>query len=280
MTIPLLYPGAILHPITHRSGLIYIDTPWRLVLHTTETKGLPNYTSPPHITINPVTGTVWQHINFDRGSYALRHPSGSVETNRTRALQVEIIGYAKDAATYGTSLHLAKMLHWFEHEFNIRRTNHPVFKLGCYGTGSVCRMLEDEWLLFDGICGHEHVPGNTHWDPGALPVDALLALPTDPVVSVPDPLEDDMPDPRFSDETAARLNQIADADKTDLTGEGAVFHDRWVQAVADHLVTTGPTDLVSKQELAAVVERAVLDRVRVLEAIDNPTGPSGAIRVG
>ena len=30
------------------------------------------------------------------------------------------------------------------------------------------RMGNQEWDQFGGVCGHQHVPENTHWDPGAL----------------------------------------------------------------------------------------------------------------
>lgn len=179
---PTRYPGAIDHPITGRGGLTYVDAPWRLVLHSTVTKGLPNYTSPPHVTINPLTGTVWQHVDFDKGAYALLHPSGTPETNRMRALQVEIIDRDGDASEWNQSTYLAQMLQWFVREFPIQPTPHPVFSDSrCYGANSPCRMLDDEWLLFNGICGHQHVPHNRHWDPGELDIDQLLVIGGSPV---------------------------------------------------------------------------------------------------
>jgi hypothetical protein len=129
------------------------------------------------VTINPITGTVWQHVEFDKACYALRHPRGTPETNRQGALQIEIIDRDGDASEWNKSIHLADMLQWFVNHFPIRRTPHPVFSTSrCYGANSPCRMLEDEWELFDGICGHQHVPNNTHWDPGPLDVSGLLAL--------------------------------------------------------------------------------------------------------
>ena len=56
MTLPRRYPGSIWKPIPGKSGFSYqADRPWRLVLHSTETRGLPNYRTPPHMTINPLT---------------------------------------------------------------------------------------------------------------------------------------------------------------------------------------------------------------------------------
>jgi hypothetical protein len=37
------------------------------------------------------------------------------------------------------------------------------------------RMSVDEWNRFAGWCGHQHVPGETHWDPGAIDIDAILS---------------------------------------------------------------------------------------------------------
>jgi hypothetical protein len=42
---------------------------------------------------------------------------------------------------------------------------------------SPLRFGDQEWLDFNGICGHSNVPGgNDHWDPGRLPVDRLKSL--------------------------------------------------------------------------------------------------------
>lgn len=37
------------------------------------------------------------------------------------------------------------------------------------------RMSVDEWKAFSGWCGHQHVPGETHWDPGGIDIDAILS---------------------------------------------------------------------------------------------------------
>lgn len=180
MSYPTRYPGAIDNPIKGRDGLTFSPgAPLRLVIHATVTKGLPRYTSPPHLTIDPATGDVWQHVDLDKGSYALLHPSGTPETNRMGALQIEIIDKDGNASEWSKSKPLAQMLQWFVAEFPIRRTPHPEFSTSaCYGPKSSCRMLADEWALFDGICGHQHVPDNYHWDPGPVDVDALLSLDT------------------------------------------------------------------------------------------------------
>ena len=47
---------------------------------------------------------------------------------------------------------------------------------GSYGEKASQRLTEDEWETFNGICGHEHVPNNTHWDPGAFDIKEFMGL--------------------------------------------------------------------------------------------------------
>lgn len=185
--MPDRYPGALWSPAA-KTGWDWpseaATAPWRLVLHSTETRGLPNYSNPPHVTIDPDTGQVWQHVEFNQAAYALRHPSGTVHTNGLHCLQVEVIGYARDAADWSRSIPLQEMVQWFLEEFDIT-DEHPVFRGGvCYGDASPCRMTGTEWRAFNGVCGHQHVPHNTHWDPGRIDIDFLLTAPA------PDPVED------------------------------------------------------------------------------------------
>lgn len=122
-------------------------------------------------------------------------------------------------------------------------------------------------------------PDRMHWQINVPPSDTEIDWST--VIGTDEGDGDDMP--QFDETTAARLQAIADADMEDLTGPGGVFEDRWLQAVEDSLMSpqSQPTDLVSKQELAAVVERAVLDRIRALETADDTTTiPSGVIMSG
>jgi hypothetical protein len=36
------------------------------------------------------------------------------------------------------------------------------------------RINVGQWAGFSGWCGHQHVPVNGHWDPGAIDIDRLL----------------------------------------------------------------------------------------------------------
>ncbi|NIS66407.1 MAG: hypothetical protein GTO05_14860, partial [Gemmatimonadales bacterium] len=47
---------------------------------------------------------------------------------------------------------------------------------GSAGVGAKQRMSDQQWEAFNGICGHEHVPNNTHWDPGAFDIASFVRL--------------------------------------------------------------------------------------------------------
>jgi hypothetical protein len=82
-----------------------------------------------------------------------------------------------------------RFMRWCENEFGIQPT-YPIDKVGatageCYGYASQCRFTVPEWHAWDGWCGHQNVPENTHWDPGGIPWDALMG--NAPIVELPDP---------------------------------------------------------------------------------------------
>ncbi len=184
---PRAYPDATLNLKPGGSAYRVPSAPWRLVLHTTETVGLPAYRSrtnpnsyiPPHITIRrPSAGGrhVWQHRYFDQSAAALLNP-GNCETNHRRALQIEILGYAKDSQSWPTEDYafLAEVVDWFHDHFGIQLTYPTAYGSDAYGPNSRARMTCATWAAYDGVCGHQHVPGNAHWDPGRLDWDRLLA---------------------------------------------------------------------------------------------------------
>jgi hypothetical protein len=47
---------------------------------------------------------------------------------------------------------------------------------GAYGSNAPQRLTDGQWEGFNGICGHQHVPNNTHWDPGAFDIKAFAKL--------------------------------------------------------------------------------------------------------
>lgn len=194
----LWLPGAIRdddHPIRR---LTYTDTGEpKGCLHTTETAGKPSYSSwtiPPHGTIVPKPGvgvTVYQHIPLEFASFALRNLAGGVQTNRDRVLQWELVGTC-DPGRKSTSYR------WYEADDNVLRDLYrkviapcrdlfgipivaPPFQAypASYGPSSgsnVVRMTGSFFDAYSGWLGHQHVPENTHGDPGAFPWSRMIAL--------------------------------------------------------------------------------------------------------
>ena len=173
-----------------QSGGSYIGVPPKLVVHTTETVGLPSYAggaSAPHITYDPTTRLSTQHTDLNTAARALRNEAGGVETNRANAYQLEVICYsAKHIAdqspsrlwvgdledtAYDDIRDLAGFLNiplvWPGHQaLSYAEANAPGF-----------RMAGSDWLDFHGVVGHQHVPENTHWDPGAFDWTRLIGDP-------------------------------------------------------------------------------------------------------
>lgn len=180
--------------------------PPRMVLHTTETKGFPGYNSgaaAPHFTIGvghsgslpnekPGVVRVRQHISLDRTALALKHPSGTPETNHqgSHCVQIETITYVGDQPKHGivgnkgnfpaplTAALAGLVREILEVIPGINIDHHPEMwsATGSAGSGAKQRFTAKEWAEFDGICGHEHVPDNSHWDPGALDIESFVAL--------------------------------------------------------------------------------------------------------
>lgn len=195
----LWYPQAIRNQAVRDGGSYVSGLPFRGVLHTTESNGFSPrsdsyggwHTSYPHFTaLEKSSGVeIYQHVAIDRAARALRNPSGGVQTNRARAIQIEIVGKASQSPVMSDRLlaALSRWMRWVESQTGIRRTS-PMFDDNrAYGLGGSVRMTGPEWERFDGWCGHQHVPENDHWDPGRIPIERLLgdAVPA-PVVALPD----------------------------------------------------------------------------------------------
>jgi hypothetical protein len=206
------------------------DAPSRIVIHTTETARLPGYREgsvAPHFTIGvgdagslpneePGKVRIWQHISLDRTASALRHNPGTIETNHMGAhcIQIECITYIGDQDTAGIVGNkgkfpraLSKALAGLVQEItgalgDIDLGIYPErwSANGSYGAQAAQRLTEQEWENFNGICGHEHVPNNKHWDPGAFDIEEFIGYihtdtaSADASAAVTPPLEsNDMP---------------------------------------------------------------------------------------
>ena len=170
----------------------YYGGPWKVVLHTTETVGLPDYAegkTAPHLTYNPETRKWVQHTSLLKAARALRNTPGGAQTNRDCALQVEIICYSNKPLaddswrrrwvghlTQENLADIREFLNWTAENFGVVM-KWPGKQAYSYAEANApgFRMTSFEWDNWDGVCAHQHVPeGNTHWDTGALDWGVLL----------------------------------------------------------------------------------------------------------
>jgi hypothetical protein len=171
----LWLPGA--ERVPGRDAGVFVAAGPKIVWHTTEGSSVDGAIgayratgSWPHMTFDPHTGRLVQHIALNRAARALEHPAGTVETNRAHAIQVELVGFAAHTpewpgADYARIAGLARRIE--------AAVGVPRRKLAGFNT-TPHRLAAGTWLRGAGHCGHQHVPGNHHWDPGAFRIDLVI----------------------------------------------------------------------------------------------------------
>lgn len=191
----------------NRAGGSFIGVAPKIVLHTVEGSGRYSYNPSsyygnpywPHATIDPAG--IHQHLPIDVSAFALANSPGGAETNRANAIQCEVLWFAGriDELPDETMAHLADWVGWVAEQTGAPLDFAEFRGVGSYGENAPQRFGAQEWLDFSGVCGHQHVPENDHWDPGAFPVDRLRSLLN--LNPLPDPVheEDDMALPLFGD---------------------------------------------------------------------------------
>ena len=160
------------------------------VIHTTEGSNIDAALSvyrskmvAPHCTVDPARRIRLQHLPLDRSAYALVNDNGGVETNRHGARQIEVVGFAGRMHDLPDD-----QLEWLATEV-VRPISQAAGITGpgleCYGDGAGWilatptarqRLSFDAWNRFGGWCGHQHVPENSHWDPGALDLPRIVQI--------------------------------------------------------------------------------------------------------
>lgn len=220
------YPGGSRQEFANPTNLAWKQAPCKLVLHSTEGAGFPSAAvyrdgqSAPHVTVDPWgPSRSWrQHYPLTEAAWALK-ASAAVSTNTMGAVQVEIIGTcdARNGALGGQYVpglagddlaYLIGLLRYLASEAGIpwqapglRWIAYPQ----SYGTAASQRLSPAAWTAYRGLIGHQHVPGNSHGDPGSIPIATWLAVgaPTAPPTE-----EDDM---ALLPEERRRLDAIYDA---------------------------------------------------------------------
>lgn len=201
------YPGGSRQEFGNPINLAWKQPPSKLVLHTTEGAGYPSAAvyddgrRAPHVTVDPWVRTWRQHYPLTEAAWALKAP-GTVSTNTLGAVQVEIIGTCDGR---NTRLPFVPGIAGADRAYLVGLLRHIAREAGIpwqapgltwrpypesYGVSASQRLSEAAWTAYRGLIGHQHVPGNSHGDPGAVPITAWLALgePT----PAPPTVEDDM----------------------------------------------------------------------------------------
>ncbi|MEW1803191.1 hypothetical protein ACIGO7_35245 [Streptomyces virginiae] len=189
-----------------------MDTPGnppRAVWHTTEGssgseaafQGTADYLMAnnyePHILYDPRTDRLGQFGPLNKSAKALVN-AGTVRTNRTGlvCIQIEVMAKAGTAFTgyWKPGKNFAALLR------AIRSWGIP----DEWPAGRLAQSYSDDsprplsvWLNRGGHYGHSNVPGNDHWDPGAIDRVALLAAGTPAQPPKPTPPPTPVPAPRY-----------------------------------------------------------------------------------
>ena len=182
------YPTATKSPGNDAGSFVAGYAP-RGVLHTTEgssaTGAIDAYkknNSWPHFTVDQA-GKVYQHIPLSKAARALENAPGGVETNRAAAIQAEVVGFAsKTSWPEAQIVGLRLLMRWIEKETGIKAQGPTFGSSEQYGLKNPFEFTNAQWVTFNGWCGHQHVPENRHWDPGAINLATLLPPPS---VTVP-----------------------------------------------------------------------------------------------
>jgi lysozyme family protein len=176
------YPLAIWTPLPGIGS--YSEGPFKVVHHTTQGstaagaiatyRDTGNY---PHFTV--AGDVVYQHVDTNIAVTALEHPSGTVETNRSHAIQIELVGFAERSKSATSLASMAALCRWLEEQHNIP----PVWPNGLpyppvngHEPHVPFNRSETNWRNKGGHYGHCHVPNNHHWDPGYTADEVALVM--------------------------------------------------------------------------------------------------------
>ncbi|MGW2950776.1 peptidoglycan-binding protein LysM [Streptomyces eurythermus] len=161
------------------------SAPPRVVWHTTESgtgnssfdavgKYLISISAEPHILYDPTTDRLAQYGPLNQSARALKN-DGSTRTNRSGkvCIQIEVLGRAASPFTssWKPGPNFKALMR------AIRSWGVPdVFPMGTPAAkASATVRSRTTWATEGGHYGHCNVPGNDHWDPGAIDTKALFA---------------------------------------------------------------------------------------------------------
>jgi hypothetical protein len=185
VTVPRFYPGADATASWYPSiaGGGSLGRIEKLVLHTTEGESWFDYGSVgfgPHLTWNPHTARMRQHIPMNRTATALEDRSSTaVRENRDNVVQIEIIGRARNAPGFddATLRALGRLVRWCSDVGGMPMTSTVSWRKFPM-SGDSQRLSGPAYDDYRGVLGHQHVSGNSHGDPGLIDIRTILAYAT------------------------------------------------------------------------------------------------------
>lgn len=165
----------------------YTSSVDKFLIHTTEGTSIEGAVAAyrsgnswPHLTVECRFGKKYRrcgHLDLSMAARSLRNESGGVETNTDGVIQVEVVGTATAPEYIDWE--------WFAH--NVIEPICVPLMIPCvspvdwiaypdsYGESAHQRLDNKQWGSYKGILGHQHAPENDHGDPGAIPIDLILA---------------------------------------------------------------------------------------------------------
>jgi len=175
----------------------------KFLIHTTEGTSIEGAVgayrannSWPHDTVDFMFGHPYRiahHLSYDLAGRSLRNEAGGVQTNTAGVIQVEIVGFATRPDQIDWRAFAVDYLgpRCRQLGIPIASTVMWVAYPASYGKNARQRLSGAAWLSYRGILGHEHCPENDHGDPGAIPIQLILAAAQGQAPPPPPPLEED-----------------------------------------------------------------------------------------
>lgn len=131
----------------------------------------------PHFTLEFRNGRerLFQHLPLSRAARALEHPPGTPHTNLANAIQVELVGFARETPDWSAGHYaaVASLARWIEKNFDVPRSCNVTF----VPVGQRRRLGGQAFFDYRGHCGHQHAANQSqqdHTDPGRLRIDLIL----------------------------------------------------------------------------------------------------------
>jgi hypothetical protein len=188
-------PFAVWDPITGGLG-DFNGEPFKIIHHTTEGSSytaaraaFKSNKSDPHFTVDATT--IHQHIDTAETARSLKNAPGGVETNRSSAVQIEMVGFAGRPKDPATLANVARLCRWIEATHGVPQrwpNGFPRFSINGKDPGGHNRNSHN-WVTEGGHYGHSQAPENIHWDPGYTALDVAVVTPEAVVPAVAAPVE-------------------------------------------------------------------------------------------